>query len=135
MRAEESEMKKFMNNQIDRRNFLGKSVLTGAGLAVSGALPGSAQTSKQEGRVPSSSKAGAPGRRMLGKLEVSAVGMGVQNMHRKYDTSVPYRPDMIAILRAAYDRGIAVAERKGDKQAAKEMTVFAARIRKQRAAS
>jgi len=106
MRAEESEMKKFMNNQIDRRNFLGKSVLTGAGLAVSGALPGSAQTSKQEGRVPSSSKAGAPGRRMLGKLEVSAVGMGVQNMHRKYDTSVPYRPDMIAILRAAYDRGI-----------------------------
>jgi len=32
-----------------------------------------------------------------------------------------------------YERGIAVAERKGDKQAAKEMTVFAARIRKQRA--
>src|SRR6187399_3044876 len=101
-----SEMKMFMNNQIDRRNFIGTSILTGAGLAVSGALPGSAQTSKQEGRVPSSSKAGAPGRRMLGKLEVSAVGMGVQNMHRKYDTSVPYRPDMIAILRAAYDRGI-----------------------------
>ena len=32
-----------------------------------------------------------------------------------------------------YARGIAVAERKGDKQAATEMTVFAARIRKQRA--
>jgi len=31
-----------------------------------------------------------------------------------------------------YERGIAVAERKGDKQAAKEMAVFAARIRKQR---
>jgi predicted Zn-dependent protease len=32
---------------------------------------------------------------------------------------------------AAYRDGIAVAERKGDKQAAKEMTVFARRIEKQ----
>jgi predicted Zn-dependent protease len=31
----------------------------------------------------------------------------------------------------AYRQGIAVAERKGDKQAAKEMTVFARRIEKQ----
>ena len=46
------------------------------------------------------------GRRRLGTLEVSSVGIGVQNMHRKYDTSVPYRPQMIQILRAAYDKGI-----------------------------
>ena len=32
---------------------------------------------------------------------------------------------------AAYQSGIAVAEKKGDKQAAKEMTVFAKRIEKQ----
>jgi predicted Zn-dependent protease len=32
---------------------------------------------------------------------------------------------------AAYERGIVVAEAHGDKQAAKEMTVFARRIRKQ----
>jgi len=32
---------------------------------------------------------------------------------------------------AAYTRGIAVAERKGDKQAAKEMAVFAKRITRQ----
>lgn len=32
----------------------------------------------------------------------------------------------------AYARGIEVAERKGDKQAAKEMTVFHKRLRKQR---
>ena len=31
---------------------------------------------------------------------------------------------------AAYERGIAVAEARGDKQAAKEMTVFARRLRK-----
>jgi predicted Zn-dependent protease len=30
----------------------------------------------------------------------------------------------------AYDRGIAVAEARGDKQAAKEMTVFARRVRR-----
>jgi len=35
---------------------------------------------------------------------------------------------------AAYERGIAVAEARGDKQAAKEMTVFARRIRKRLAA-
>jgi aryl-alcohol dehydrogenase-like predicted oxidoreductase len=32
--------------------------------------------------------------------------MGVQNMHRRYDTVVPYRPEMIEILRTAYDHGI-----------------------------
>ena len=71
----------------------------------SAALPGEccAQTVKgAQRREPGA----APGRRRLGKLEVSAVGMGVQNMHRKYETTVPYRPEMINILRAAYDRGI-----------------------------
>ncbi|MCU0374402.1 MAG: aldo/keto reductase [Chitinophagaceae bacterium] len=45
-------------------------------------------------------------KRKLGKLEVSSIGMGVQNMHRQYNTLVPYRPEMIAILRAAYEQGI-----------------------------
>jgi aryl-alcohol dehydrogenase-like predicted oxidoreductase len=46
------------------------------------------------------------GRRRLGSLEVSSVGLGVQNMSRKYETTVPYRPEMIEIIRAAYDRGV-----------------------------
>ena len=48
----------------------------------------------------------ASGRRKLGSLEVSAVGLGVQNMSRKYETTVPYRPEMIAVIRAAFDRGV-----------------------------
>ena len=44
------------------------------------------------------------GRRKLGTLEVSSVGLGVQNMSRKYETTVPYRPEMIPIIRAAYDQ-------------------------------
>jgi aryl-alcohol dehydrogenase-like predicted oxidoreductase len=34
------------------------------------------------------------------------VGLGVQNMSRKYETTVPYRPEMINIIRAAYDHGV-----------------------------
>lgn len=45
-------------------------------------------------------------KRKLGKLEVSSIGMGVQNMHRQFHTQVPYRPEMIEILRAAYDQGV-----------------------------
>jgi aryl-alcohol dehydrogenase-like predicted oxidoreductase len=45
-------------------------------------------------------------RRNLGLMEVSAVGLGVQNMSRKYETTVPYRPEMIAVIRAAFDRGV-----------------------------
>jgi aryl-alcohol dehydrogenase-like predicted oxidoreductase len=46
------------------------------------------------------------GRRRLGSLEVSSVGLGVQNMSRKYETTVPYRPEMISLIRAAYDHGV-----------------------------
>jgi aryl-alcohol dehydrogenase-like predicted oxidoreductase len=34
------------------------------------------------------------------------VGLGVQNMSRKYETTVPYRPEMISLIRAAYDHGV-----------------------------
>jgi len=94
------------NKGIDRRHFISQTIAAGTGLAMI-TERSNAQTSRQQNKPTVDSKnAAAPGRRMLGKLEVSAVGMGVQNMHRKYDTSVPYRPEMIAILRAAYDRGI-----------------------------
>ena len=43
---------------------------------------------------------------MLGKLEVSSVGLGVQNMHRTYQTTIPNRPEMINIIRTAFDRGV-----------------------------
>jgi aryl-alcohol dehydrogenase-like predicted oxidoreductase len=46
------------------------------------------------------------GRRKLGRLEVSSVGIGVQNMSRTYQTIVPYRSEMIDIIRTAYDRGV-----------------------------
>lgn len=46
------------------------------------------------------------GRRMLGALEVSAVGLGVQNMSRTFQTTIPSRPEMHNIIRTAFDHGI-----------------------------
>ena len=48
----------------------------------------------------------AAGRRRLGGLEVFAVGIGVQNVSRTFQTTVPARSDMIALLRSAFERGI-----------------------------
>lgn len=45
-------------------------------------------------------------KRRLGTLEVSSIGLGVQNMSRTYQTTVPSRPEMIRIIRAAYERGV-----------------------------
>ena len=48
------------------------------------------------------------GRRRLGKLEVSSIGIGVQNNSRKYTTETPYRPEQVALLRAAFDHGVSL---------------------------
>jgi aryl-alcohol dehydrogenase-like predicted oxidoreductase len=48
----------------------------------------------------------AMGRRKLGSLEVSSIGLGVQNMSRTYQTTIPRRPEMINIIRTAFDRGV-----------------------------
>ena len=94
------------SNGINRRGFIEKTIFASAGLAALAASQNqtSAQTEKRNNTTSVSNA--SIGRRKLGKLEVSAVGLGVQNMHRRYETTVPYRPEMISIIRAAYDRGI-----------------------------
>jgi aryl-alcohol dehydrogenase-like predicted oxidoreductase len=47
-----------------------------------------------------------PGRRKLGTLEVSSVGLGVQNMSRTYQTTIPSRAEMFNIIRTAFDHGV-----------------------------
>ena len=34
------------------------------------------------------------------------MGLGVQNMHRTYQTTIPSRPEMLNIIRTAFDRGV-----------------------------
>lgn len=95
---------------LDRRKFL----VAGAGVAAASLLPHiSTAAQVQEGHSSfGSTGAGRPhqpsslGKRRLGELEVSSIGLGVQNMSRKYETTVPYRPEMINVIRAAFDHGV-----------------------------
>ena len=82
-----------------------RSLLQGASALAATSVLGTmtTQAHAQENGTP---VAGALERRMLGPLEVTSIGLGVQNMSRKYDTTTPYRPEMIALIRAAYNQGV-----------------------------
>jgi aryl-alcohol dehydrogenase-like predicted oxidoreductase len=98
------------DNGIGRRSFLRAAGTLAAvpllGGIAADALAQSAAASAPAAQGGTPAPAAAPGRRRLGRLEVSSIGLGVQNMARKYETTVPYRPEMIALIRAAYDRGV-----------------------------
>ncbi len=86
-----------------RRQFLaGGATLAAASLLSSSLKASSAPEQSDKSSVPPK----LTGRRKLGALEVSSIGLGVQNMTRTYQTTVPSRPEMIRIIRAAYDRGL-----------------------------
>lgn len=81
----------------------------GLALTAASLLPGTAGAQNPASRPAGASRGNAPqtvGRRKLGQLEVSAIGLGVQNMSRRYETLVPHRPEMINIIRAAFDQGV-----------------------------
>ena len=96
-------MEEELNGGIGRRSFL-----TAAGaLAVAPLLSSGCATSLASSTSATGSTATASlGRRRLGRLEVSSVGLGVQNNTRRYDTTTPYRPEQIRLIRDAYDHGV-----------------------------
>jgi aryl-alcohol dehydrogenase-like predicted oxidoreductase len=94
------------SNGTNRRGFIAKTIFAGVGSLALAASQNQASAQTGTRNNTESAANSSIGRRRLGKLEVSAIGMGVQNMHRRYETTVPYRPEMISILRAAFDRGI-----------------------------
>lgn len=85
-------------SEISRRGLVG---LATAGMVLtSTASPAAAASARKP------AKGVRPGRRRLGALEVSAIGLGVQNNFRKYTTETPYRPEQIDLIRAAFDHGV-----------------------------
>lgn len=88
--------------ELNRRGLL----LAAGGLAAAATVDvASGQTATQ----PATSEAASTsliGRRKLGTLEVSSVGLGVQNMSRTYQQTIPTRPEMHNIIRAAFDNGL-----------------------------
>jgi aryl-alcohol dehydrogenase-like predicted oxidoreductase len=86
-----------------RRTFLGAIGSLGA-LPLLGATQECGPTKPTA--TGSDAAAQVKGRRKLGSLEVSAVGLGVQNMSRTYQTTIPTRKEMHHIIRTAFDRGV-----------------------------
>ncbi len=90
-------------NELGRRSFLLSAGALAAVPLLGGAAPHSAAQAPAPGRSPAPS---AIGRRRLGSQEVSSIGLGVQNMSRTYQTTIPTRSEMINIIRTAFDRGV-----------------------------
>lgn len=88
--------------ELNRRGLL----LAAGGLAAAATVDvASAQTAVQPTASAAASTT-AIGRRKLGTLEVSSVGLGVQNMSRTYQQTIPTRAEMHNIIRAAFDNGL-----------------------------
>ncbi|WP_420013655.1 aldo/keto reductase [Tateyamaria sp.] len=87
-----------MTNQLNptRRSILTAGV---AALALGSVTPKRAASQ-------STAAATVEGRRMLGGLNVSAIGLGVQNHSRTFQTTIPNRAEMHRIIRAAVDDGV-----------------------------
>lgn len=84
-----------------RRGFIG-----GVGLAaVAATLPGVAATG-QAGRASASATASAPGRRRLGNLEVSEIGLGCMNMAPGFYNPAPDMRAMVRLIRDAHAMGV-----------------------------
>jgi Predicted oxidoreductases (related to aryl-alcohol dehydrogenases) len=97
-----------MNDSISNveAGFSRRRFLAGAAVAVAAPFVVSRVSAASGAAALTSGTAAAVGRRKLGTLEVSSVGLGVQNMSRTYQTTIPSRPEMHNIIRAAFDRGV-----------------------------
>lgn len=92
-----------------RRKFLGTSMVAASAAVVGSGLLASAHAQTSAGSANfggTTTFVHKSSRRKLGQLEVSSVGLGVQNMARTYQTTVPARSEMIEIIRTAYERGV-----------------------------
>jgi len=90
------------SGEVLRRDLL----LGVGGIAAASLLIGASPAGAQGGSAVSSADFTITGRRKLGLLEVSSVGLGVQNMSRTYQTTIPTRAEMLNIIRTAFDRGL-----------------------------
>jgi aryl-alcohol dehydrogenase-like predicted oxidoreductase len=79
---------------------------TGMALAAASVFPLAVAQANTDKALVGSNAYTLEDRRRLGSLEVSSIGIGVQNMSRTYQTTIPTRSEMHNIIRTAYDRGV-----------------------------
>ncbi|MEM8655682.1 MAG: aldo/keto reductase [Pseudomonadota bacterium] len=83
-----------------------RSILTAGAAALAMGTVAATRSQGQSASAPKSGTIAAPGRRMLGALEVSAIGLGVQNHSRTFQTTIPNRAEMHKIIQTAFDQGV-----------------------------
>jgi aryl-alcohol dehydrogenase-like predicted oxidoreductase len=89
-------------HDLDRRSFLrAAGVIAAATITAGLSSPSIARESGGQAAKPLMN-----GRRKLGQLEVSSIGLGCQDMTGTFYATAPRREDMIALARAAHDRGV-----------------------------
>jgi len=98
-----------MENSINKKEGKGlnRRKLFKTGLALAGGSLLASVTSAQKRNSQNTLANDIRGRRKLGgTLEVSSVGLGVQNMSRTYQTTIPTRSEMLKIIQTAFDHGV-----------------------------
>ncbi|WP_019669970.1 aldo/keto reductase [Eudoraea adriatica] len=95
---------KAKGNNLNRRNFISKSALLGAGM-VAGPLAFSNEKSST-GKIEGLKAASNPEKRMLGALEVSPIGLGCMSMKSGSYNPPRDKKDMIPVIRGAVDLGV-----------------------------
>lgn len=82
-----------------------RDLIKTAGLAFAGSalfpFDGLAKTASETVSTPTGNK-----RKLGTSLEVSSIGLGVQNMSRTYQTTIPSRTEMHNVIRTAFDNGV-----------------------------
>jgi aryl-alcohol dehydrogenase-like predicted oxidoreductase len=91
---------------FDRRNFFRAGATSAVAAVIAGTAALAPADADARSRRRQRSGASASGQRALGSLRVTPIGVGVQNMHRTFQTTVPSRPEMIQLLRTVHDRGV-----------------------------
>ena len=99
-------METIRSNKMNRR-----TILKEAGLALAGSalfpFVSFAKSTVDISSNKANQQVSVPGKRKLGtSLEVSSVGLGVQNMTRTYQTTIPTRKEMLNIIHTAFDNGV-----------------------------
>jgi aryl-alcohol dehydrogenase-like predicted oxidoreductase len=91
-----------LGHDLDRRSFLRSTGIVAAAAITGGfSFPAIAEQS-----VGASAKSQVSGRRKLGNLEVSSVGLGCQDFTGTFYATAPRRADMITLVRTAYEHGV-----------------------------
>lgn len=91
---------------MTRRTVIKASGVVAGAVAVASFLPSFALSAVAQQADRKWANNTIKGRRKLGTLEVSSVGLGCQDMTGAYYSTTPSRKDMIALIHKAYDSGV-----------------------------